>query len=47
MLKETKEQKEARIFNAYKRKLKKLNMKHDFLRFNVIEYTCRFPELKT
>lgn len=43
MLKETKEQKENRMFNFYKKDLGELSRKNNFLRFNVIEYVCRFP----
>ena len=43
MLIETKEQKENRMFNFYKKDLGELSRKNNFLRFNVIEYVCRFP----
>lgn len=45
MLNETKEQREIRIFNFYKKDLEKLNEKNNFLRFNVIEYVCSFPKI--
>ena len=45
MLNETKEQREIRMFNTYKRDLEKLNEKNNFLRFNVIEYVCNFPKI--
>lgn len=45
MLNETKEQKEIRMFNFYKRDLEKLYKENKFLRFNVIEYLCSFPEI--
>lgn len=45
MLNETKEQKEIRMFNFYKKDLEKLNEKNNFLRFNVIEYICSFPKI--
>lgn len=43
MLKETKEQKEIRVFNIYKKDLEKLSQEHNFLRFICIEYVCSFP----
>ena len=44
MLKETTEQKENRIFNFYKKDLKKLDTINQ-IRFNVIQYTCSFPKI--
>lgn len=45
MKNETKEQKEIRMFNFYKKYLEKLNEKNNFIRFNVIEYVCSFPKI--
>lgn len=45
MLKETAEQKEKRIFDFYKKDLKKLHDKNNQIRFNVIQYTCSFPKI--
>ena len=42
---ETREQKEIRMFNFYKKELEKLNERNTFLRFNVIEYLCSFPKI--
>lgn len=44
MLKETTEQKKNRIFNLYKKDLKKLNTNNQ-IRFNVVQYTCSFPKI--
>ena len=45
MLKETKEQKEIRLFNFYKKDFEKLSKEGNFLRFICIDYVCRFPEI--
>lgn len=45
MLKETAEQKEKRIFDFYKKDLKKLHDKNNQIRFNVIQYACSFPNI--
>ena len=45
MLKESAEQKEKRIFDFYKKDLKKLHDKNNQIRFNVIQYTCSFPKI--
>ena len=47
MLQETAEQKEARMFEAYKKDLLVLAGygKDDWLRFICIEYTCSFPKI--
>lgn len=37
--------KESRIFEFYKKDLKKLGRKHGQIRMNVIEYTCSFPQI--
>ena len=42
---ETPEEKRKRIFEFYKKDLKKLSKEHNFLRFNVIEYVCYFPKI--
>ena len=43
MLKETREEKEIRIFNHYKSRLKKLDSEK--IRFSTIEYLCYFPKI--
>lgn len=45
MLKETAEQKEKRIFDFYKKDFKKLHDDNKQIRFNVIQYTCSFPNV--
>lgn len=40
---ETQEQKEARIFNHYKNRLKEIDSKK--IRFSTIEYLCYFPKI--
>lgn len=44
MLNETAKQKENRIFNFYKKDLKKLDTDNQ-IRFNVIQYVCSFPKI--
>lgn len=43
MLKETREEKEIRIFNHYKNRLE--NESYGSIRFNCIEYLCGFPKI--
>lgn len=43
MTNETAEQKEIRMFNFYKKDLEKLG--NEYMRFNVIEYVCSFPQI--
>ena len=43
MKNETKEQKEIRIFNAYKNRIK--NELGEKVRFICIEYLCKFPKI--
>lgn len=43
MLKETKEEKEVRIFNHYKNRLEKESS--ESIRFNCIEYLCSFSKI--
>lgn len=43
MLKETREEKEIRIFNHYKNRLE--NELSKSIRFNCIEYLCSFPKI--
>lgn len=45
MLNETKEQKEIRMFNIYKRDLEKLSKDNNYVRFICIEYLCSFPKI--
>lgn len=45
MIIETLEEKEARIFNFYKKDLEKLGGMHGQIRFNVVEYVCYFPDI--
>lgn len=45
MLNETKEQREIRIFNFYKKDLEKLSKDNNSVRFICIEYVCSFPEI--
>ena len=45
MLNETKEQKEIRMFNIYKRDLEKLSKDTNSVRFICIEYLCSFPKI--
>ena len=45
MLNETKEQKEIRMFNFYKKELEKLGKKDNSVRFICIEYQCSFPKI--
>ena len=42
MLNETKEQKEIRMFNIYKKDLEKLSIDNNSVRFICIEYLCSF-----
>lgn len=44
MLNETREQKEIRIFNFYKKDLEKLAGNAE-IRFQCIEYVCYFPKI--
>ena len=44
MLNETREQKEQRIFNFYKKDLEKLAINKE-IRFLCIEYVCSFPKI--
>lgn len=44
MLNETREQKEQRIFNFYKKDLEKLAINKE-IRFLCIEYVCYFPKI--
>ena len=44
MLNETAKQKEKRIFNHYKKNLKKTDTNNQ-IRFNVIQYVCSFPDI--
>lgn len=43
MRKETAQEKEKRMFNLYKKDLEKLG--NEYIRFNVIEYVCSFPQI--
>ena len=45
MLNETKEQREIRMFNIYKRDLEKLSQNNNSIRFICIEYVCGFPKI--
>ena len=45
MLNETKEQKEIRMFNFYKKDLEKLSKDNNSVRFICIEYLCGFPKI--
>ena len=45
MLNETKEQKEIRMFNIYKKYLEKLSKHNNSVRFICIEYVCSFPKI--
>ena len=45
MLNETKEQKEIRMFNFYKKELEKLGKKDNSVRFICVEYKCSFPKI--
>lgn len=45
MLNETKEQREIRMFNIYKRDLEKLSQNNNSVRFICIEYVCGFPKI--
>lgn len=45
MLNETKEQREIRMFNIYKRDLEKLSQNNNSVRFICIEYVCSFPKI--
>lgn len=40
---ETREQKEMRMFNYYKKELEKLGKKNNSVRFICVEYLCHFP----
>ena len=45
MLNETKDQKEIRMFNFYKKELVKLSKYNNSVRFICIEYLCSFPKI--
>lgn len=45
MKKETAQEKEKRMFNLYKKYLEKLGNNNGYIRMNVIEYVCSFPEI--
>lgn len=45
MLKETREEKQKRIFEFYKKDLEKLGKEHKKIRMICIEYTCHFPKI--
>lgn len=45
MRKETAQEKEIRMFNLYKKDLEKLGKENGYIRMNVIEYVCSFPQI--
>ena len=45
MLNETKEQREIKMFNIYKKDLEKLSKDNNSMRFVCIEYLCSFPKI--
>nr|DAN23018.1 MAG TPA_asm: hypothetical protein [Bacteriophage sp.] len=45
MRKETTKEKEARMFAIYKKDLEKLGNDNGYIRMNVIEYVCSFPNI--
>ncbi|WP_177974971.1 hypothetical protein [uncultured Eubacterium sp.] len=45
MMNETVNEKEARIFNFYKKDLEKLGKEHGQIRMICIEYACSFPKI--
>lgn len=46
MRNETAAQKEKRMFEFYKSDLERLGKKFGFVRMNVVEYVCSFPEIE-
>lgn len=45
MRNETAAQKEKRMFESYKSDLERLGKEGGFVRMNVVEYVCSFPEI--
>lgn len=45
MRSETAAQKEKRMFEFYKSDLERLGKEAGYVRMNVVEYVCRFPEI--